>query len=55
MEIEDLKDIWKKQSAGFKPKNERELAEAAQYVPMTDEQLDQAHADFEAALEEVGA
>ncbi|HEU5145991.1 MAG TPA: hypothetical protein VFT90_04715 [Chryseosolibacter sp.] len=27
MEIEDLKDIWKKQSAGFKPKDERELAD----------------------------
>lgn len=26
MEIEDLKDIWRKQSAGFKPKNEREIA-----------------------------
>ena len=35
--------------------NETEIAEAAQYVPMTEEQLDQAHSDFEAALEEVGA
>ena len=26
MEIEDLKDIWEKQSAGFKPKGETELA-----------------------------
>lgn len=26
MEIEDLKDIWRKQSAGFTPKNETELA-----------------------------
>jgi hypothetical protein len=26
MEIEDLKDIWKKQSEGFKPKDETELA-----------------------------
>jgi phosphate transport system substrate-binding protein len=35
--------------------NETEIAEAAQYVPMTEEQLDKAHSDFEAALEEVGA
>jgi len=35
--------------------NETEIAEAAQYVPMTEEQLDQAHSDFETALEEVGA
>ena len=35
--------------------NETEIAEAAQYVPMTEEQLDKARSDFEAALEEVGA
>ena len=26
MEIEDLKDIWRKESEGFKPKDETELA-----------------------------
>jgi phosphate transport system substrate-binding protein len=35
--------------------NEKEIAEAAQYVPMTDEQIEKARGDFEAALEEVGA
>ncbi len=35
--------------------NETEIAEAAQYVPMTEAQLEQAQSDFEAALEEVGA
>lgn len=30
MEIEDLKDIWKKQTAGFKPKEEEELARMLQ-------------------------
>ncbi|MHB1241807.1 MAG: PstS family phosphate ABC transporter substrate-binding protein [Gaiellaceae bacterium] len=35
--------------------SEREIAEAAQYVPMTDEQIAKARTDFEAALDEVGA
>jgi phosphate transport system substrate-binding protein len=40
---------------GFVLDNEKEIAEAAQYVPMTDEQIEKARSDFEAALEEVGA
>ncbi len=40
---------------GFVLDNEKEIAEAAQYVPMTDEQIAKARADFEAALDEVGA
>jgi phosphate transport system substrate-binding protein len=35
--------------------NEKDIAEAAQYVPMTDEQIEKARSDFEAALDEVGA
>jgi len=34
--------------------NETEIAEAAQYVPLTDEQLEKATTDFEAAVEEAG-
>jgi len=40
---------------GFVLDNEKEIAEAAQYVPMTDEQIAKARTDFEAALDEVGA
>lgn len=34
--------------------NETEIAEAAQFVPLTDEQLQKATSDFEAAVEEAG-
>jgi len=40
---------------GFVLDNEQEIAEAAQYVPMTEEQIAKARTDFEAALDEVGA
>ena len=35
--------------------NHAELAEASQYVPLTEEQAEKALADFEAALEEPGS
>ncbi|MBA3348903.1 MAG: PstS family phosphate ABC transporter substrate-binding protein, partial [Actinobacteria bacterium] len=35
--------------------NHAEIAEAAQYVPLTDEQAEKALSDFEAAVEEAGA
>ena len=34
--------------------NETEIAEASQFVPLTDEQLEQAQADFAAAVEAAG-